>query len=359
MKIDFILSSLIGGGAERVLVILANYFAQKAFTVRIITFNKGDAYTLNPNITRIELHDGKIKNHKIRSLKNLHGFYKNKNNRPDVIISFITQTSLISIIVAKIFNIKIIVSEHNSYLRAQHPKLLTQFTRTFLYPFANYLTVLTKFDIDYYKRKGVRVIVMPNPCTFASLNETNFNRHKTILAVGHLDRFHHKGFDNLLELIAPILKKHKDWTLKIVGDGEKGMQHLKQLAKLNTIEKQVVFTGFRNDVNNLMKESDIFILPSRFEGLPMVLLEAMSQGMACIAYDCKTGPADIIDHEKNGLLIEDQNMEAMQKELSDLIQNKELRDELRQEAVKSLDKFSMENIGAQWEQLFRTMKLPI
>ena len=201
MRIDFILSSLIGGGAERVLVILANFFAQKSYKVRIITFNDGEAYTLDSNITRIKLHNGKIKNHKIRSLKNLYGFYKNRNNRPDVVISFITQTNFISIIIAKIFRIKIIVSEHNSYLQAQQPKVLTNFTRTFLYPFANYLTVLTKFDIDYYKRKKVKVVVMPNPCSFQSLRKSKLKRQKTILAIGNLDRYHHKGFDNLIKLI--------------------------------------------------------------------------------------------------------------------------------------------------------------
>jgi len=358
MKIDFISGSLSGGGAERVLAILANYFTDNGHVVRIITFNKGDAYDLDHRVKRIKLHHGKIKNHKIRSLKNLFGLYKKKNNRPNVIISFITHMNLISIIVARLYNIKIIASEHNSHLRIQHPKYLTYITRTILYPMTNYLTVLTSFDIQYYKNKRIKVVVMPNPCSFNSLNKLNTNRKKIILAIGNLDRYHHKGFDNLIELIAPILKSKEDWILKIVGGGEKGLLHLNQLTREYNLSNQVFFTGFRNDVQLLMQESEIFVLPSRFEGLPMVLLEAMSQGLACIAYDCKTGPSDIIEHKKNGLLIEDQNMKAMQYGLTELINDHEYRDELRNKAIQSLNRFSIDNVGAQWEQLFQQMELP-
>jgi glycosyltransferase involved in cell wall biosynthesis len=111
--------------------------------------------------------------------------------------------------------------------------------------------------------------------------------------------------------------------------------------------------GFRNDVRDIMRMSEIFILPSRFEGLPMVLLEAMSQGMACIAYDCKTGPSDIINPEyENGILIQDQNIELMQKGLQSLILNETARRELGVKAMKSLDHFTIENIIIKWQKVF-------
>src|SRR5690606_39054963 len=122
------------------------------------------------------------------------------------------------------------------------------------------------------------------------------------------------------------------------GGGENGMKYLKALVKKYDIENQVTFTGFRKDVKTLMQESEIFILPSRFEGLPMVLLEAMSQGMACIAYDCKTGSSDIIEHNINGLLIEDQKIIAMQLGLEKLIQDKQFRKKLGSNAQKSIDR---------------------
>lgn len=359
MKIDFITASLNAGGAERVLVLLANYFSENSYCVRIITFNEPDDYSFSPSIIRVKLHHGNISNHKIRSLSNLISFYRPKNNRPEVMISFITQTSFIAIIVAKLYGLKIIASEHNSFLRSQSPKLLTSFTRTFLYPLANYLTVLTNFDVDFYQKKGINVVVMPNPCSFNSFNEQNSTREKFILAVGNLDRYYHKGFDNLLKLIVPVLKNHRDWTLKIVGDGKEGMNFLKQLTNKLNIVDQVVFTGFRKDVNILMQESEIFILSSRYEGLPMVLLEAMSQGMACIAYDCKTGPSDIIKHGINGLLIEDQNMEAMQRGVERLINEQDLRERLKFAANKTVDNYSIDKIAQKWEKIFLEMNLSV
>ena len=354
MKIDFITSRLSGGGAERVMAILANHFAEKGYIVSLISFNEGDAYPLKPEINRIRLHDGKFSNHRLRSFYSLYKHYKIKSNRPDVIIAFITLINLIAILVAKIYKIKIIVSEHNSHLQAQQPKFLTHFTRNFIYRMSDYVTVLTGFDINFYKKKKAKVVVMPNPCTFIPLAENSHPREKTILAIGDLNRYHHKGFDNLIGLIGPVLKKYPEWSLNLIGGGLKGKEFLVSLAEQEDIVNQVQFSGFQNNVNEHMKKASIYILSSRYEGLPMVLLEAMSQGMTCIAYDCKTGPADLITSNFNGLLVEDQNIAHMQAGLIELIENDELRKQLSLNAIRSLDEYSMESIAHKWEELFKT-----
>lgn len=357
MKIDFLISDLSGGGAQRVMVILANHFSIKGFDVSLITLNehKGQSYELNKSINRIKLHGGIFKNHKIRSLANLIQYYSISNNRPDVLISFIHLTNLLAIITAKIFGIKIIVSEHNSHLQIPKPKYLTNFTRNLVYRKADFLTVLTAFDINFYKKRKIKVMVMPNPCTFPVLKDNEHIRNKTILAVGSLNRYHHKGFDNLIRLIKPILNKNSDWKLQIVGGGNKGKKYLSKIVTEEGIKDRVEFIGFTNKVSKYMKEAAIFILPSRFEGLPMVLLEAMSQGMACIAYNCKTGPSDILEHMSNGFLIEDQNTNAMQEGLMTLIENKNLRKKLGDNGLNSLEKFSIENIANKWEELFNQL----
>mgnify|MGYP001100007377 CR=1 FL=1 len=353
MKIDFIISGLNPGGAERVMVLLTNHFSEIGHDVRLISLNEGDAYTVSKSVNRVKLHKGSIRAARIRGLVNLFKFYKEKKNRPDVIISFITLMNLVSIIVAKFYKIPIIVSEHNSFLRFQNPKWLCDFTRTFLYPRANYVTVLTSFDLPYYNRKGCNTVVMPNPVTFNPISKLPTSRNKYILAVGNLDRYHHKGFDNLIRLIEPILNKNVDWQLKIIGRGENGKIFLNDLVAKASLSDRIHFTGQINNVKELMSESEIFILPSRFEGLPMVLLEAMSQGMACIAYDCKTGPAEMIDNNFNGLLIEDQNEEEMKKGLSRLIDSETLRIELGKNAIKSLQKYDIDNVSNLWTKLFK------
>lgn len=353
MKVDFLVDSLVSGGAERVLVLLANYFEEQGQDVTIITFNDNEVWKPNKTIKRVKLHEGKIKNQMIRSTIVLADHYYRKSNRPDVLISFMTRTNLIAILVARLYGIKIIASEHiNHILKTDR---IERFTRNYAYRFANALTCLTSFDEKYYKKRNINVFVMPNPCTFKAYKEEVRDRKKIILAVGALDRYHHKGFDNLIPLIAPILKKHKDWKLKLVGGGNKGIKLLKGLAKSHGIEDQVVFEGFSNEVSLIMRSSDIYIMPSRFEGLPMVLIEAMSQGMACIAFDCISGPSEIITHNVNGILVENQNFDLMSKELDQLIEEPKKRLEFAKQGVQSLDKFRIEKIYDKYLDIFEML----
>ena len=355
MKIDFLISSLIPGGAERVLVLMANSLARNINNeVTVIVLYKGsESYPLDPAVKKIELKQSKhILNYTLYSIINLSKFYWKKSHRPDVLISFLTKTNFIGIIVAKLFSIKIIAQEHISFSGNGRESFITKITRKYLYKRADTVTVLTSHDVLNYQKLGVNVCVMPNPCSFKPITSNFHSREKVFLAVGNLDRYHHKGFDNLINFMVPIFDQYPDWRLKIVGAGDKGLEHLKGLAKENNILDKIIFTGFTENISELMYNSSIFILSSRFEGLPMVLLEAMSQGMACIAYDCVTGPSDIIVDKENGLLIENQNMEEMQKGLRTLIDNKELREALANQGIKSLDKYDLSAITNRYEMLF-------
>lgn len=355
MKIEFIISSLGGGGAERVLTLMANSLAKNdSNEISVISLHPGEeVFPFDSRVKRVKLKQNKfISNLTLRSISNLFSYYRNKSNRPDIIISLSTTTNFIAIIIAKLFSIKIIGQEHISYLKPEGKKrFILGITRKYLYKKADQITVLTSFDIAYYENFGVNVSVMPNPCSFKPLTDNSHKREKTILAIGNLNRYYHKGFDNLIELIAPVLKENPDWTLKIAGSGEEGLKYLTQLAVEKNILNKIVFTGFVENISKLMNESSIFILSSRYEGLPMVLLEAMSQGMACIAYNCLTGPSDIIENDKNGLLIENQNIIKMQQGLRDLISNDQLRNKVSNEGIKSLNKFNIDTITARYEAL--------
>lgn len=361
MKIDFIISSIRGGGAERVLSLMTNSLVKtKKYDISVITLYKGsEAYSIHSAINRIQLKKNNIlPTLTLKSFYNLIRHYKKKENRPDVIVSFSTSTNFITIIVAKIFSIRIIAQEHISHLSSEIERdFKVNFTRKHLYKKADILTVLTSFDIEYYKNYGAEVVVMPNPCTFKSITTNTHLREKTILAIGSLNRHHHKGFDNLIKLVVPILKKHPDWRLKIAGSGDKGHEYLLDLAKRHKVVDKIIFLGFVDDISELMNQSSIFVLSSRFEGLPMVLLEAMSQGMACIAFDCITGPSDIITNKKNGLLIENQNLIEMQRGLFKLIENQELRQHLSNQAIQSLDKFDISEITRRYELLFHKLTI--
>lgn len=355
MKIHFIISTLGGGGAERVLKLMSESLAKNnSFKISVITlFDNESDYALDPKVELIDLKRVKyIPGHTFRSIFNLIRYYRKKTNRPDLIISFITLTNLICIIAAKFYGIKIIAQEHNSYLRSMKGrKVISDFTKKYVYRWANVVTVLTAFDIDFYSKNKVNVRVMPNPCSFKPIINNDHERNKTILAAGNLDRYHHKGFDNLIELITPVLKNNPEWNLIIAGSGDKGLKYLESIAERNGIAEKIDFIGFVKNISDYMFNSSIYILSSRYEGLPMVLLEAMSQGMACIAYDCKTGPSDIIVNNQNGILIEDQNHLKMKEGLDKLIQDSKLRHELSINGIKSLEKYNIKKITHQYEKL--------
>jgi len=350
MKIHFVVNSLVAGGAERVLILLANHFSEQGQDVTIITFNNPDVFSANKEVKRVRLHGGRFKNHMIRSTKNLASFYFKKKNRPDILIPFITQTNLIGIIVGKLYGIKVVASEHNNHLKKID--VIGNFTRNIAYRFTDALTVLTGFDEIFYKNKKVNVYIMPNPCTFDKFKEEIRQRQKIIITVGDLNRYHHKGFDNLIPIITPVLKNNPDWKLRLVGAGDDGLEFLTKLVDDYDISEQVIFEGYSTKVAELMRESEIYIMTSRFEGLPMVLLEAFSQGATCISFDCKTGPSDIITDNINGVLVEDQNFIAMTDALEHLINDPERRQRLADNGLNSLDRFKINVIYKKYLNIF-------
>ncbi|MFN3136179.1 MAG: glycosyltransferase family 4 protein [Allomuricauda sp.] len=350
MKIYFIIGNLGGGGAERVMTTLANGFS-KTNEVSLITFYEGEGFSIDPNVQRVKLHHGKTKNQTVRAWFNLYHFIRKKNSKPDIIITFMPRNALIVIPIAKIFGIKVVVSEHTNHLTSLTPK--TKFIRNYLYPFASAITILTKYDLSFYKRKNKKVFIVPNPLVHPTELKPFIKRKKNILAAGSLNRYQDKGFDSLLRIAAPLLEEHKDWTLTIAGSGEQGIKELANLSKELNIDSQVFLPGFCNNLKELMQNSQVFALPSKFEGLPMVLMEALSNGMACIAYDCISGPSELIEDKNNGLLIKDQDSKAFQNGLKELILNNSLRIKLAENGPDSMRPYLLDEILNLWESLFQ------
>lgn len=356
MKIHFVGSHLGGGGAERVMITLANTFAKKGYDVTIITFIPIELYQPEQKVARIRLHDSKIKNHTIRAFASLKVLYSDKAVRPDLMISFLPDINLISILIARLYRLKIIVSEHINHLSVDSKK--TIFARKFLYRFANKVTVLTKFDVPYFEKYGAKVKIVPNPSTFKKfIPKENHTRKNVILCLGHLDRYHQKGFDNFVPILEKVLKRNPTWSVKFIGRGEIGKGLIEKLANDFGIENQVFVTGHIDNVDELMQESSIYALPSRFEGLPMVLIEAMSQGLACIAYDCISGPSELIKDGHDGLLIANQNGKEMEKGLLRLINDINLRKKIGHNAINIVDKYSVSSTYLLWNEMFLELNL--
>lgn len=173
-----------------------------------------------------------------------------------------------------------------------------KFLKYLLLRYYDRVIVLTDKDHQVFSRWRIPSQQIPNPVVYKA-----FKRHTRThqaLAVGRLD--HQKGFDLLLDIWRDFVKAHPDWTLAIAGDGEL-RQSLEQQASALGICDSVNFVGRVSNINDYYRESDMALMTSRYEGLPLVLLEAKSWSLPVIAYDCPTGPQEIINHEEDGFLV--------------------------------------------------------
>jgi glycosyltransferase involved in cell wall biosynthesis len=175
---------------------------------------------------------------------------------------------------------------------------------------------------------------------------------KTILAAGRVTP--QKGFDMLLKAFAQVAPDHPDWTLRILGRGE-WLAELERLVAEHGIGGSVVFDGPSEDLGGEMSRASIYALSSRFEGFPLVLIEAMSKGMAVVAFDCPTGPADVIDDHRNGLLVPPKDVDAYAAALREMMDDEDLRRRCGEAAVESAKEYEMERIGPSWDALLEQL----
>jgi GalNAc-alpha-(1->4)-GalNAc-alpha-(1->3)-diNAcBac-PP-undecaprenol alpha-1,4-N-acetyl-D-galactosaminyltransferase len=357
-KLIFVIDSLISGGAERVMSVLANKFSEDGYDTTIISKAHIPSFYKLENSVKLVYLKTKI-NYKnkatilfsrLRLYFNIYNYLKAE--KPDFVIPFSTTTNGITIITCKLLGLYVIASEHNNY-KIYLNSFSFWFIRRIIYPHANILTVLTERDKnEYYGRFMNNVIVMPNPLPLDPVKNVNLLlREKVILSVGELSRWNQKGFDLLLEVFAQIAPEYPDWQLVIAGSGNPACLTWR-IQKLG-LDKRVSLIGEVNDIQTLMCRSSIFTLSSRWEGLPMVLLEAMSQGMACVAFDCFTGPRELITNRLDGILIEDQNINQFVCGVKELIEDQDLRLNLGTKAIEKSKNYLPENIMQKWLSLVK------
>lgn len=360
MKLLFVISSLRGGGAERVMTVLTNELAKRGHDITLaIMTGSSHFYELHPsiNIEYFEFKKNKTLFGKIENRFKMLSFIRSlsRKERPDIIISFIYQMNTNVLLSTVFLGIPVIASEHNTLDRKM--SLMEKIHRLYISRLADKLTVLTYHDYDFLGKRLTNKTVMPNPLPFNSLEVYNDNREKIVLAVGSIKRYTHKGFDNLIEIWSSIADNYPDWQLQIAGEfDEKSLRYLKNIeSRIGSLNK-VLFLGQIKNMTELLNKSSIFVLSSRWEGFPMVLIEAMSQGCTCISYDVVSGPREIINHNIDGIIVSNQNKEQMKKSLKDLMEDHSERKRLSECAIKSINRFSTKEIVDKWERLFVSLK---
>ncbi|MGD0681307.1 MAG: glycosyltransferase family 4 protein [Terracidiphilus sp.] len=268
--------------------------------------------------------------------------------RPEWIVCTGANRLIVALLAAFITGIKVAVWEHYPVSNSV-TKPRGRLARMIASVVAKRIVTLTRSDQNLYAAlyaPSGTVSRIPN--IVLSPGPTGAVRRKEVMAMGRLS--HEKGFDLLLAAWAIAIKRLPDWTLRVVGDGQMREQLVRQASTLG-IEHCVTFAPFSNDPFSLYSECGVFVLSSRFEGLPFVLIEAMTCGAACISFDCPNGPREVIRNGVNGLLVPAERVDALASAIVNLGENPILRQRLGSAAQSVSRPFSEPRVAARWHEV--------
>jgi len=268
--------------------------------------------------------------------------------RPDWIVCTGANRLIVALIAALVPGVKIVIWEHFPVTNSV-TKPRGRVARRIASVVASRIVTLTKSDKDLYATlytAAERVTHIPN--IVQSPGATGKVRRREVLAMGRLSR--EKGFDLLLDAWALAMPLLPEWSLRIVGDGQMRNELVSQAGRLG-IEDRVIFAPFSDDPFSLYSECGIFVLSSRFEGLPFVLIEAMTCGTPCISFDCPNGPREVIQSGVNGLLVPAEEVNVLASSIVKLGANPVLRQRLGDAARKVSKPFSEPRVVARWQEV--------
>lgn len=220
------------------------------------------------------------------------------------------------------------------------------------YPRLDAVTVLTGRDLADYRAalagSANRIEQIPNGVPPPQAPPADLSA-KTLIAAGWLARS--KGFDLLLDAFRLVADRHADWQLKIFGSGPDREAFADQITRLG-LTGRAHLPGTTPDLNAELAAASIYVLSSRHEGLPMVLLEAMTVGVPAVSFDCPTGPAEIIEPGANGILVPPENVPALADAICELIEDPVRRRAMGAAALRGAGRWSIDAVARRWERLF-------
>ncbi|HEF3552440.1 glycosyltransferase [Campylobacter upsaliensis] len=353
MKITFIIATLNSGGAERVLITLANALC-KEHEVKIIKFHAEDSfYKLEKEVLVKTLPQFSFHNlyHKIASrIKKIVALRKAlRENQSDIFISFLDTTN-IACIVAKIgLKTPLVICEHSNeaYLKSKFWRILRRLT----YPYAQLLSVLGSSDKAFYEKFVKKVVILNNPCHFSFNVKTHFQKENLVLFVGRLDR--NKNASMFIKAVATLRADLlTQYRFCIVGDGEL-RENLENEAR--NLRARVEFLGKVEDMAGLYERAKVLCLCSFVEGLPTVLIEALYFDVCRISSAYYNGARDLIESEKDGLIVPLNDEKALALALERVLSDEELRKNLVENARKRQKDYELSHIKKQWLDLIREL----
>ena len=352
-SILLVTGSLEGGGAERVISDMANYWADRGWHVTLATWSGPeiqDFFSLAPNIGRIWLNVyspndslvGKIRSNVGRIIK-LRKLLQ--ASRPNVVLSFIDVSNVRTILAASGLGVRVVVSERtNPRLNYRVPRFWRALRRI-SYSWADEVVAQTQDAARWIETKcRVRVAVIPN--ALRVLPKVAREREFLIIAIGRLSN--EKGFDILLRAFGRISPDFKNWRLVIIGEGP-DRPALLQLRDNLGLRDRVELIGQVQDVETWLARAGLVVHPSRREGFPNVVLEAMGMGAAVVCANCHSGPSELIQDGINGRLVPVDDVDTLARVMAELMANPDIRIRFGQEASRVRQHYEQSVVMQKWE----------
>lgn len=351
MKILIISPSLKLGGIERSLAVLSNYFEKIGHEVVFVSCQKGPPFfKLNLGVKYIENEYKRKSGPRGKILFYIHliSFLKKKlvEVKPNVVLSFGDVFNPLVLFALSRKGYPIFISDRTS---TDFPfKPIIRISKRLLYPKATGFIAQTgrmanQKRIEFKNKLNIRII--PNPIKSIGLFP-EIAREEQIVYIGRMSK--EKGVERLIQAYSKI--ENKNWHCVLAGDGPQ-LGELKELVNKLNLQSRVVFLGPVRNVDLLLAQSSIFVLPSYHEGFPNALCEAMAAGLPSICFDC-IPYEDIIVEGYNGFVIRGNNLKPLTQVLEELIEDKDLRHNIGTNAKKIADKLKVEVVGQEFLKFF-------
>lgn len=360
MKLCYFYSDItLKGGIERVLSLLTTEQAKNPnLEISIVSQYKSfdrPHYTFPSQVRMVYLSEEPFGGaprslHRIRLLlknrKNIRRFFK--ENHFDRIAAQAFPNAFM-LYISGVDRRKIVAVEHTFY---GYYGRFVRGLRIWLYKRLRSVVTLTGKDRDSFYRHLSSVYAIPNPVVLENRFQSSLDSKK-IISIGRLE--YEKGYDTLIRVWKELHDKYPDWSVEIYGEGTQQETLKKQIEDCG-ISDSLHLEGTTNNVLEKIRESAFFIMSSRFEGFGMVLVESMSQGVPCVSFDCPNGPSCIISDGEDGLLVKDQDEEALRTSMERLMNDIELRKRLGTAAYKKVENFEIGKIIRLWDILYARLK---
>lgn len=355
MKILFMVGSLAGGGAERVVSELANEMAKKDNEVNILTVASSKrAYSISQNINVIDCSQRDF----ITGLNFFKRIRKIRQSiklvKPDVVISFTVSVNIYAVLSCIGLQTKLILAERNDP-RYDPSDKMTRVLRSLLYPLADNYVFQTNGEKEFFsKRIQKRSVVIPNPVNPNLPKPYEGERDKRFVTAARL--VPQKNLEMAIDAFEGAIKKHPEYVFEIYGEGPL-KDKLQNYIEQKSLQKNVLLKGRSDDLYNDINSANGFILSSNYEGISNSMIEAMALGIPTISTDYPSGGArELIKDHENGILIPVNDKESLRKYILELIEDKKVAKTISDHSVNIRTLLNIDNIISMWQYYIESWK---